>query len=98
MVCVSPVVMMSRVGTIRATSPVEVFWPKPQPTCLIGDAEYAPEMVGVAVGVDDRDDRAVAPVVPVHRRGAFGRDQRIDDSGSVISGPRNYFYPRAVTA
>jgi hypothetical protein len=36
MVCVSPVALTSRVGTIRAISPTDVFCPSPQPTCPRG--------------------------------------------------------------
>ena len=36
MVWVSPVVVMSMVGTMMAISPVDVFWPNPQPTCPRG--------------------------------------------------------------
>ena len=55
---------------------------------LHGDAKDAAEVVHVAVGVDHRDDRAVAPVRPVEgecRGRRFRGHQRVDDDDSRLA-------------
>ena len=55
---------------------------------LVGHAEHAAEVVGMAVGVDDGDDGTVAAVGAVHpqcgRRG-LGGDQRVDDDDAGVA-------------
>ena len=51
-------------------------------------AEHAAEMVDVAVGVDDRDDRAVPAVGAIQRqcrRRGLGGDQRVDDDDPGVA-------------
>ena len=53
-----------------------------------GDPLHAPEVVHVAVGVDHRLDRTVAPVLPVQGEGGgrgLGRDQRVDDDHAGVA-------------
>ena len=56
---------------------------------LRGHAQHAAEMVDVAVGVDHRDDGAVAAAVgsvQVQRRGGYlGGDQRVDDDDAGVA-------------
>ena len=51
-------------------------------------AEHAAEVVDVAVGVDDGDDRPVAAVRAVQRQrrgGGLGGDQRVDDDDAGVA-------------
>lgn len=56
---------------------------------LRGDAQHAPEMIDVAVGVDDRGDGALTAAVPAIERqrggGDLGGDQRIDDDDAGVA-------------
>ena len=54
----------------------------------VDDAQHPAEVIQVGVGVDDRGDGPVTPVVPVQgerRRSDLGRDQRVDDDDPVVA-------------
>ncbi len=55
---------------------------------LSGDAEHAPEVVDVAVRVDDGDYGPIAAMLAVQRkrgRGRLGGDERIDDDDAGVA-------------